>query len=185
MVHPPVAGALPLDAAAALASAGLTTADAVVEGAFVAVLADREAVARRRAETLAERLCWDRDAPDALLTAEAFEATAWTVVTTAGSAATFRRPIIAHGSIGPSCGLARFDGARLTVITHSQGVFALRRALAAMLASPSGGSRSATSRAPAATATTVRTMQRPRRPSSPSAGRGGRSASSGPGRTSF
>lgn len=43
--------------------------------------------------------------------------------------ATYSKPYIAHGSIAPSCGLAKFEDGRLTVWTHSQGVFALRGAI--------------------------------------------------------
>lgn len=50
--------------------------------------------------------------------------------------ATYSKPFIAHGSIGPSCGLARFEEGRLTVWTHSQGVFPLRTAIARALAHP-------------------------------------------------
>ncbi|EIN02769.1 aldehyde oxidase and xanthine dehydrogenase, molybdopterin binding protein [Paraburkholderia hospita] len=38
-----------------------------------------------------------------------------------------------HGSIGPSCSVAQFDGTVLTVWTHSQGVYPLRDGLAEML----------------------------------------------------
>jgi nicotinate dehydrogenase subunit B len=38
-----------------------------------------------------------------------------------------------HGSIGPSCSVASFDGTQVTVWTHSQGVYPLRDALAEML----------------------------------------------------
>ena len=43
------------------------------------------------------------------------------------------RPCIAHASIGPCCALAIFDENRLQVWSHSQGVFALRDSLAAVL----------------------------------------------------
>ncbi|XWN30878.1 MAG: molybdopterin cofactor-binding domain-containing protein [Devosia sp.] len=46
------------------------------------------------------------------------------------------RPFLAHGSIGPSCALARWDGDRLTVWSHSQSVFRLKAALAALLRHP-------------------------------------------------
>jgi nicotinate dehydrogenase subunit B len=42
----------------------------------------------------------------------------------------YSKPYIAHGSMAPSCALARFDGARLEVWTHSQGIYNLRRDLA-------------------------------------------------------
>ena len=48
---------------------------------------------------------------------------------------TYSKPFIAHASIGPSCGLARFDATtdQMSVWTHSQGVFPLRDALAKLL----------------------------------------------------
>ncbi len=44
--------------------------------------------------------------------------------------ATYSRPYIAHGSIGPACGLARYDGVSMTVWAHSQGVYPLRQMVA-------------------------------------------------------
>jgi len=40
--------------------------------------------------------------------------------------ATYRKPYMAHASIGPSCALAEFKDGKMTVWTHSQGVFPLR-----------------------------------------------------------
>ena len=48
-------------------------------------------------------------------------------------AATYTRMHIAHASVAPSCGLALYRGGRLTVWTHSQGVYPLRDALARTL----------------------------------------------------
>ena len=48
-------------------------------------------------------------------------------------AAEFSRPFIAHASMAPSCAVARWDGDAVTVWSHSQGIFALRGALAAGL----------------------------------------------------
>jgi CO/xanthine dehydrogenase Mo-binding subunit len=50
--------------------------------------------------------------------------------------ASYARPFLAHASIGPSCGVARFSGGRLEVWTHSQGIFNLRADLARMLDLP-------------------------------------------------
>ncbi|PTB21417.1 aldehyde dehydrogenase [Trinickia symbiotica] len=50
--------------------------------------------------------------------------------------ARFEKPYMTHGSIGPSCAIAQFDGTRLTVWTHTQGVFPLRNGLAEMLSMP-------------------------------------------------
>jgi CO/xanthine dehydrogenase Mo-binding subunit len=47
--------------------------------------------------------------------------------------ATYTRMHIAHASVAPSCGLAQFRDGRLTVWTHSQGVYPLRDALARTL----------------------------------------------------
>ena len=47
--------------------------------------------------------------------------------------ATYTRPYTAHASIGPSCALAQMKDGALTVWTHSQGVFPLRRDLAKAL----------------------------------------------------
>ena len=43
--------------------------------------------------------------------------------------ATYRRPYVAHASIGPSCALAHMENGKLTVWTHSQGVFPLKHDL--------------------------------------------------------
>ena len=47
--------------------------------------------------------------------------------------ATYTRPYMAHASIGPSCAVAEFKEGKLTVWTHSQGVFPLKRDLAKAL----------------------------------------------------
>ena len=50
--------------------------------------------------------------------------------------AAYTRPYMMHASIGPSCAVGLFDGARLTVWTHTQGVYPLRDTIANMLAMP-------------------------------------------------
>src|SRR6266446_10909043 len=47
--------------------------------------------------------------------------------------ATYTRMHVAHASVAPSCGLALYRDGRLTVWTHSQGVYPLRDALARTL----------------------------------------------------
>ncbi len=69
--------------------------------------------------------------------------TAGEVVTRLGSARSSRgaarlderysRARVAHASIGPSCALALFDAGRLTVWSHSQGIFPLRAQIARCL----------------------------------------------------
>jgi nicotinate dehydrogenase subunit B len=50
--------------------------------------------------------------------------------------ATYRRPYQMHGSIGPSCAVALYQRDELTVWTHSQGVYPLKRAIAEMTRLP-------------------------------------------------
>lgn len=50
-----------------------------------------------------------------------------------GLVADYGRGPIAHGSIGPSCAIARSDAGRLTVWSHSQGIFPLRDQIARVL----------------------------------------------------
>ena len=50
--------------------------------------------------------------------------------------ARYTKPYTMHGSIGPSCALAKFDNGDLTVWSHAQGMFPLRAALTSLLAMP-------------------------------------------------
>ncbi len=50
--------------------------------------------------------------------------------------ATYSRPYLAHGSIGPACAVAQVTGDALTVWTHTQGVYPDRKAIAEMLGMP-------------------------------------------------
>ncbi|KVE45582.1 xanthine dehydrogenase family protein molybdopterin-binding subunit [Burkholderia sp. BDU5] len=50
--------------------------------------------------------------------------------------ARYTKPYLMHGSIGPSCAIAQFDAGKLTVWTHSQGIYPLRDALAELLSLP-------------------------------------------------
>jgi len=50
--------------------------------------------------------------------------------------ARYFKPYVMHGSIGPSCAVALYDDHRLHLWTHSQGVYPLREALAALLHLP-------------------------------------------------
>ncbi|MGA7074255.1 molybdopterin cofactor-binding domain-containing protein, partial [Bradyrhizobium sp.] len=48
----------------------------------------------------------------------------------------YSRPYIAHGSIAPSCAMAQWDGDRVRLWTHSQGVYLLRSDLVMVLKLP-------------------------------------------------
>jgi CO/xanthine dehydrogenase Mo-binding subunit len=50
--------------------------------------------------------------------------------------ATYRKPYMCHGAIGPSCAVAQFADGKMTVWTHSQGVFPLRGNLVMALKLP-------------------------------------------------
>lgn len=50
--------------------------------------------------------------------------------------AAYSRPWYSHGSIGPSCAVAMFEDGQLTVWSHSQGVFDMRRATAELVGLP-------------------------------------------------
>jgi nicotinate dehydrogenase subunit B len=50
--------------------------------------------------------------------------------------ATYTKPYLAHGAIGPSCALATYLNGRMIVWTHSQGVFPLRNELVKALKMP-------------------------------------------------
>jgi CO/xanthine dehydrogenase Mo-binding subunit len=50
--------------------------------------------------------------------------------------ASYTRPYLAHASIGPSCAVAQWSAGKLTVWSHTQGVFPLRGDLAKVLAVP-------------------------------------------------
>ncbi|OZI19955.1 aldehyde dehydrogenase [Bordetella genomosp. 9] len=50
--------------------------------------------------------------------------------------ARYSKPYLTHGSIGPSCAIGHFDNGAMTVWTHTQGVFPLRKGLAEMLSLP-------------------------------------------------
>jgi CO/xanthine dehydrogenase Mo-binding subunit len=51
--------------------------------------------------------------------------------------ASYTKPYIMHGSMGPACGIAMYDEEILHVWSHSQGIYPLREALAAMFTMPS------------------------------------------------
>src|SRR5215468_2431872 len=117
----------------------------VRDGSFLGVVApsDRAAVASARAVAGAARwevtpsLPDERDLKGFLLSAPAQVVTVDEAHDEEAAAAVartleaeFTRPYLAHASMAPSCAVARWDGQRVTVWSHSQGVFALRRAIA-------------------------------------------------------
>lgn len=146
VVHPPRVGAHFESAAIDDISAMPGVQTVVRDGDFVAVVARREGQATRAAERLAATATWSPgielpdvdDLPRWLRTAEADTRAirsdgALLDGTSRVLKGTFSRPFLAHASIGPSCAVAHFDGGRMQVWSHSQGVFSLARAMAAAL----------------------------------------------------
>ena len=121
----------------------------VRDGSFLAVVAEREFQAVMAMRALSAAATWDQrtDLPDrADLYAVLQGLPAETIVdldrrSSANSGtrvveASYRRPYQMHGSIGPSCALGLFKDGTLTIWTHSQGVYPLRRSIAEMLRLP-------------------------------------------------
>lgn len=119
----------------------------VRDGSLLGVLADSRRDAEKAAAVLAGHAAWERPAhtpamPDETAMSDWLRgqpAEAAVVSTRAAEHAppavrtirsSYAKPFIAHASIGPSCALARFDGTLLTVWTHSQGIYNLRKDLA-------------------------------------------------------
>ena len=112
------------------------------DGAVVAVVADSEPLLREAREVLLAEARWtggraipdEAGAPGWLMAAASRDRTIEAGDPAAAQgptiAATYARPFLAHGSIGLSCGLARYEAGLLSVFSHSQGVFALRAAIA-------------------------------------------------------
>ena len=116
----------------------------VRDGDFLGVVARREDQARQAAVTV--RVVWQ--APPLPAETEGLDwidplgADTRVLLDEPGAAAgitlerSYARPYLAHGSIGPSCAVASWEVGRLTVWSHSQGVFMLRRQLARVLRVP-------------------------------------------------
>ncbi len=118
------------------------------EGEFVAFLSAAEAVVERALAKASEVAVWNDAtsvAPE-MAEAEALRTLPHETYTTGAEpaepsnrrrvSASYSKPYIAHGSLGPSCGVAQWRDGRLTVWTHAQGVFPIRATIAAGLALP-------------------------------------------------
>jgi len=144
VVRPPSPGArlTSVDEAAVRRLPGVVAV--VRDGSFVAVAAEREEQAVRARAALAKRARWTEieslpPPGDALyqhlMSALAAGRTVFDKTSPAAAApvktldALYTRPFQCHGSIGPSCAVAQWQDGKLTVWTHSQGVFPLRAEL--------------------------------------------------------
>ncbi|MGY8706303.1 molybdopterin-dependent oxidoreductase [Bradyrhizobium sp. 18BD] len=150
VLRPDVSGArlTALDETAARGVSGLVAI--VRDSGFAGVVADSEAAAEAALKALRKGATWsageplpDEDDLAGFLKSQPVETTVIdtrTAASTKKAARTLRRqyvrPYIAHASIAPSCAMALWDGDRVHVWTHSQGVYLLRADLAIVLKLP-------------------------------------------------
>jgi nicotinate dehydrogenase subunit B len=142
VVRPPRYGAKlnSVDEAAARALPGVVAV--VRDGSFLGVVTEREEQAINARTTLTRSAKWSggTEMPDparlydylmALPTETSVvnEKHATVIASSKTIEATYTRPYQAHASIGPSCAVAELKDGKLTVWTHSQGVFPLKRDL--------------------------------------------------------
>ncbi|MET4277703.1 MULTISPECIES: molybdopterin cofactor-binding domain-containing protein [unclassified Bradyrhizobium] len=151
VLRPDISGAklIALDETAIRAVPGLVAI--VRAGGFSGVVADSEAAAEAALKALRKGATWSAGEPlpdeadlAGFLKSQPVETTVIDTRTTATTikkaARTLRRqyvrPYIAHASIAPSCAMAQWNGDRIHVWTHSQGVYLLRADLAIVLKLP-------------------------------------------------
>jgi nicotinate dehydrogenase subunit B len=131
-----------LDATAVKRAAGGTIA-ILREGDLVAFTSDDEVAVMRASDAARTHATWDGGAkppddagePDWTMRQHARTRVVETGAFQGASGnrvveASYSRPFLTYGSIGPSCALAQYKDGELEVFTHSQGVFELRRWLA-------------------------------------------------------
>ncbi|WP_345247000.1 xanthine dehydrogenase family protein molybdopterin-binding subunit [Pigmentiphaga soli] len=148
-VRPPSYGARLTGVDSARVEAMPGVVKVVRDGSYLAVVAEDEWQAIQAMRELAASATWEETntmpAPDqihaALMKMPAREIAVADQPGPAGGAARtlharYTKPYLVHGSIGPSCSVALFENDRLTVWTHTQGVFPLRAGLAEMLSMP-------------------------------------------------
>ncbi|WP_063688206.1 xanthine dehydrogenase family protein molybdopterin-binding subunit [Bradyrhizobium stylosanthis] len=150
VLRPDVSGArlIGLDETAARTVPGLVAI--ARDGGFAGVVADSETAADAALKALRKGATWsageplpDEDDLAGFLKSQPVETTiidARPASAQRKPAQTLRRqytrPYIAHASIAPSCAMAQWDGDRVRVWTHSQGVYLLRADLAIVLKLP-------------------------------------------------
>jgi CO/xanthine dehydrogenase Mo-binding subunit len=153
VVRPPRPGSK-LDSVDQEAAKAVPGVIAVVrDGSFLGVVAEREEQAIKARAVLAESAKWTLGPPlpdpatihdhllslpteDKVISEKPAAATSAAAALSAAAKvleATYRKPYVAHGSIGPSCALAELKDGKMTVWTHSQGVFPNRGNLAEAL----------------------------------------------------
>jgi nicotinate dehydrogenase subunit B len=141
-----------VDEAAARAVPGVVAV--VRDGSFLGVVAEREEQAIKARDALLKSAKWTLgpELPDPARLFEVIKSLPSkdsTIGVKEGVApadartfeAFYTKPYMAHASIGPSCAVAAFKDDRMTVWTHSQGVFPLRAELVKTLKMPAAAIR--------------------------------------------
>ncbi|HUW78596.1 MAG TPA: molybdopterin cofactor-binding domain-containing protein [Candidatus Nanopelagicaceae bacterium] len=117
----------------------------VSTGDFLAVIATREGQAQQAADYLAQHSSWteSKALPDQDALVDWFHEQPVQTIQVRNDpmigrpepqlSATYTRPFLVHGSIGPSCAVATLQDEVLQIWTNSQGVFGLRSAIASAL----------------------------------------------------
>ncbi|MCL2714860.1 MAG: molybdopterin-dependent oxidoreductase [Alphaproteobacteria bacterium] len=147
VLRPTLAGArlLTLDQTAAQAVPGVVTIHR--DGGFCGVVAESEHAAEAAIAALRAGATWsegivlpDQDDLPSFLRSEPVETTRVDERSPDSQSPVVRRieaqyfrPYIAHAPIAPSCAMARFEGTKLEIRTHSQGIYPLRNAVAGAL----------------------------------------------------
>jgi nicotinate dehydrogenase subunit B len=121
----------------------------VRDGNFVAVVGEREEDVIEAAKKLRAKAVWGEQPQipadyHAWLKDHVTENKVTKEVVSAGAKAPgvkrlqseYRKPFIAHGSIGPSCALARMQGETVELWSQTQGIFGLRQEVAKVLRMP-------------------------------------------------
>ena len=154
VVRPPRYGSKldSVDEAAAKAIKGVLAV--VRDGSFLGVVAEREEQAVKARDALIKSAKWTPgpELPDPARIFEVIKSLPSKDATIGvkqgpvlASArvleAVYTKPYMAHGSIGPSCALAELKDGKMTVWTHSQGVFPLRGELVKALKMPANAIR--------------------------------------------
>lgn len=119
-----------------------TGVELVRDGSFLGVVGEREVDVDRALEQLARDALWDEEdtLPDETAVAEWLRAGPHETIEVLDEeppegalSASYSKPLLVHASIAPSAALARWEGDRLLVQTHSQGIHQLRAAIAGAL----------------------------------------------------
>jgi nicotinate dehydrogenase subunit B len=151
VVRPPRYGSTLTSADEAAVKAMPGVVAVVRDGSFLGVIAEREEQAIKARAALAKSAQWKLgpELPDpagihahlkSLPTQDQVlgvkQAPTLASASTRTLEAVYTKPYLAHASIGPSCALAEFKDGKMTVWTHSQGVFPLHHELVNALKMP-------------------------------------------------